>query len=130
MKKILIVFIIVIGVAIGGGMYAWNKAKGVYKEAVNTVKGGEISKPNLENWGKLKKGMTVEEAQELLGNSIIYRFTENEVATTYLIYTHSDGIMSKPSDKSHNLEFDGDGKLVKWNEPKKAVETEVSSVEK
>ncbi|MCH2204678.1 MAG: hypothetical protein MK132_02250 [Lentisphaerales bacterium] len=130
MKKILIVLMIVLAVTIGGGMYAWNKVKGAYKEAVNTVKGGEISKPNLENWGELKKGMTVEEAQELLGNSIIYTFTENEVATTYLIYTHSDGILSQPSDKSHNLEFDSDGKLVKWNEPKVEVKTEIISVEK
>ena len=121
MKKILIVLLVITGLAIGAGMYAWNQAKDTFNEVVNTVKGGEIGKPNMENWDKLKKGLSVEQAQELLGSSISYTVTVNDVATTYLIYTYSAGLLASPSDKSHNLEFDNDGKLVKWNEPKVAV---------
>lgn len=130
MKKVLLAFVVIFGLFIGGGVYVWNKIKGAATEVVNSVKGGEISEPNMENWAKLKIGMTVDEAQELLGSGIVYTVTSNEVKTTYLIYTFSDGILAAPSDKSHNLEFDNDGKLVKWNEPKQEVKNEVTSLEK
>ena len=130
MKKVLLAFVVIFGLFIGGGIYVWNKIKGAASEVVNSVKGGEISKPNMANWGKLKKGMTVQEAEDLLGSSIIYTRTENDVKTTYIIYTYSDGILALPSDKSHYLEFDSNEKLVKWREPKEEVNNEVKSVEK
>jgi hypothetical protein len=127
MKKVLIVLFVMGLLVVGGGMYAWNKAKSAVGEIVNTVKGGEISKPKMENWGKLKEGLTLDESQKLLGEGVNYTITVNEVATTYLIYTYSDGILGAPSGKGHSLEFDGSGKLVKWTEPTASASIKVTT---
>ena len=121
---------VISGLFIGGGVYVWNKIKGAATEVVNSVKGGEISEPNMENWAKLKIGMTVDEAQELLGSGIVYTVTSNdEDHLPYIHFFRVKHIDSSIRQKSQS-EFDNDGKLVKWNEPKQEVKNEVTSLEK